>query len=68
MSWNVYLALILFFDYTKSTHDMLRHLSAFPDDLVDKLYEAYKTAIANISVEEDMDEDCTEESRALGLC
>ena len=36
MSWNVYLALILFFDYTKSTHDMLRHLSAFPDDLVDK--------------------------------
>lgn len=25
------------------------------DDLVDKLYEAYKTAIANISVEEDMD-------------
>ena len=37
MSWNTYLSLIWFFDYNKSTHDMLRHLSAFPKDLVDKL-------------------------------
>lgn len=37
MSWNTYLSLIWFFDYNKSTHDMLRHLSAFPNDLVDKL-------------------------------
>lgn len=37
MSWNIYLSLILFFDYTNATHDMLRKLSAFPTDLVNKL-------------------------------
>lgn len=37
MSWNVYMSLILFFDYNKLTHDMLRKLSTFPTDLVNKI-------------------------------
>ena len=30
MSWQVYLALILFFDVNSETHDLLRHLECFP--------------------------------------
>ncbi len=37
MSWSTYLSLILFFDYNKSTHSMIRHLSAFPTELIDRL-------------------------------
>ena len=36
MSWSTYLSLILFFDYNKSTHSMLRNLSAFPAQLIDR--------------------------------
>ena len=36
MSWNVYMSLLLFFDYNKSTHNMLRQLSTFPTDLINK--------------------------------
>lgn len=34
MSWNTYLALILFFDHNQKTHKMLRMLSLFPKELV----------------------------------
>lgn len=34
MSWNTYLALILFFDHNQKTHRMLRALSLFPVELV----------------------------------
>lgn len=30
MAWSTYLSLILFFDYTKATHKMIRTLSTFP--------------------------------------
>lgn len=36
MSWNTYLALILFFDHNKRTHKMLRMLSLFPKDLFNR--------------------------------
>lgn len=39
MSWQVYLALVLFFDANKTTHDLLHHLKCFPDVLVDKTVE-----------------------------
>lgn len=42
MSWSTYLALILFFDYTKVTHDMLRKLPAFPEDLINRFNEYSK--------------------------
>lgn len=33
MSWNIYMALILFFDYNPNSHTMLRQLEAFPTQL-----------------------------------
>ena len=36
MSWSVYLALVLFFDYNATTHQMIRNISAFPDELIDR--------------------------------
>lgn len=34
MSWNIYLALLLFFDYNGLTHQMLREVRAFPERLI----------------------------------
>ena len=34
MSWNTYLSLILFYDYNKKTHNMVRSLDAFPHELI----------------------------------
>ena len=34
MSWNTFLALILFYDYNVDTHDMIRNIGAFPDELL----------------------------------
>lgn len=36
MSWPVYLSLILFFDYNHGTHQMIRNISAFPEELVER--------------------------------
>lgn len=32
MTWNVFLALLLFYDYNTSTHQMIRTLGIFPAD------------------------------------
>lgn len=37
LSWNTYLALILFFDYNEKTHDLLHTLSAFPYHLIQNI-------------------------------
>lgn len=34
MSWNTYLSLILFYDYNRKTHSMVRNMTAFPHELV----------------------------------
>lgn len=34
LTWNTYLALILFFDYNAKTHNLLHTLSAFPHELI----------------------------------
>lgn len=34
MSWNTCLSLILFYDYNNSTHEMIRNIGAFPEELI----------------------------------
>ena len=34
MSWNTYLSLILFFDYNNETHQLIRSIKVFPEDLL----------------------------------
>lgn len=33
MSWNTYLSIIMFFDYNLRTHDLIRHIGVFPEEL-----------------------------------
>lgn len=33
LSWNTYLSIVMFFDYNCKTHDLLRGIGAFPEDL-----------------------------------
>lgn len=40
MSWSTYLSLIFFFDYNQSTHKMIRAISAFPTELIDRMNES----------------------------
>jgi len=40
MSWNTYLSLVFFFDYNQATHKMLRTLSAFPSELIDRMNDS----------------------------
>lgn len=42
MSWNTYLSLVFFFDYNKATHKMIRALSAFPEELIDRMNDGEK--------------------------
>lgn len=42
MSWQVYLALVLFFDANAATHSLLHHLDCFPDVLIDKTVQGDK--------------------------
>ncbi len=39
MSWNTYLSLILFYDYNKKTHKMIRNISAYPHELIKRFNE-----------------------------
>ncbi len=34
MSWHTYLSLIMFYDYNRKTHDLLRSLPAFPNQFI----------------------------------
>lgn len=34
MSWSMYMTLIMFFDTNEKTHDMLRNIGAYPDELM----------------------------------
>lgn len=36
MTWNTYLSLILFYDYNRKTHQLLRITGAFPTEIVDR--------------------------------
>lgn len=39
MSWNTYLSLIMFYDYNKKTHKLLRSLPAFPNKFIKSFNE-----------------------------
>lgn len=57
MSWNTYLSLILFFDYTEATHEMIRSIKAFPLKLVnsfdkEKQSESEKSEIFDVMTKE----------------
>lgn len=36
LTWNTYLSLILFYDYNEKTHDILRAIGAFPEEVVSR--------------------------------
>lgn len=42
MSWNTYLSLIMFFDYNQATHQMIRDISAFPEELIIRFNDGKK--------------------------
>ena len=52
MSWNTYLSLILFFDYTESTHEMIRNVKAIPPALIN---DTSKEESENLEQEEILD-------------
>lgn len=37
MTWNTYLAIILFYDYNEITHNFLRNINVFPYELVNRI-------------------------------
>lgn len=39
MSWNTYLSLVLFYDHNQKTHQLMRHLSLFPKELIIRFNE-----------------------------
>lgn len=39
MSWNTYLSLVLFYDHNQKTHQLMRHLSLFPTELITRFNE-----------------------------
>ena len=39
MSWSTYLALLMFYDYNKKTHHVLRAIGAFPHDIIKRFNE-----------------------------
>lgn len=53
MSWNTYLSLILFFDYNQCTHQMVRAIGAFPDELVERFNNGTKFMKYNLFMTED---------------
>ena len=42
MSWSTYLSLILFFDYNQLTRQMIRDISAFPNNLINRFNDGEK--------------------------
>ena len=47
MSWNTYLSLILFFDYNNETHQMIRSIKVFPEELLSIFNNGEKDPYSN---------------------
>ena len=45
MTWQTYLSLILFFDYNLTTREMLRHLPAYPEELILRMNDGNGSSI-----------------------
>ncbi len=48
MSWNIYLALVFFFDTNAATHDELRSIGAYPDKLLERMNNSVNSSDAVI--------------------
>lgn len=49
MSWNTYLSLVLFYDYNQKTHQMIRSLAIFPQELVKRFNDGDDMLTVEIS-------------------
>ncbi len=52
MSWNTYLSLIMFFDYNQATHQMIRDIGAFPEDLIIRFNDGRKDVNTDFGLDE----------------
>lgn len=50
MSWNTYLALILFYDYNSITHQIIREIGAFPEEFVMGYNNGQKSYINSLGI------------------
>lgn len=58
MSWSTFLSLILFFDYNQATHQMIRDIGAFPNELVERFNNGVRpTSYKSFMDEENNDAD-----------
>lgn len=60
MSWNVYLALILFFDNNIETHNTIRKLNAFPDTVIAAFNNGNKKTLKQASLFESLPDNIIE--------
>ena len=60
MSWNTYLSLIMFFDYNQATHQMIRDISAFPEELIVRFNDGKKNVNTDVSIESLFDNSAME--------
>jgi Predicted transcriptional regulators len=49
MTWSTYLSLVLFYDYNQSTHQLIRSLSIFPQNLVKKFNDSANMQIIEMA-------------------
>ena len=50
MSWSTYLSLILFYDYNIKTHEMIRNMKAFPQNLITRFNSNEKYSEQNLNL------------------
>lgn len=60
MSWNTYLSLIMFFDYNVATHQMIRDIDAFPEDLFVRFNDGKISKNKDFEMESMFDSSATE--------
>ena len=57
MSWDTYLALIMFFDYHNKTHDLLRSLGCFPYEIIKRFNNNIKPSTIDLNAVSPIDTD-----------
>ena len=60
MSWNTYLSLIMFFDYNQATHQMIRDISAFPEELIVRFNDGKRDVSTDLSIDSLFDNSAME--------
>lgn len=65
MSWNTYLSLIMFFDYNRATHQMIRDIAAFPEDLIVRFNDGKIKVDSDVSLDSMFDSGVSEMLKKL---